>query len=220
MEDTPPRQLPIPMQVACGPGQAGHAACDATWQDRAAHLLGLPPTQGPLGIQLDACVRHDAQQSLLASRRRCVLGRTPWHQHGLGEWWELNSAENQPEAGSPLPLPTAGCSLHSHLPLLTAGCSLHSHPLPCIPAAITGGARATPGLWEENQRQKAPRVPTLPRLSSWRRFDEHHSAPLSALPLPTAAFVPLTCRPPPEPSSSPRLFHLSSLTAGVSRLFL
>ena len=33
-----------------------------------------------------------------------------------------------------------------------------------------------PGLWEEkNQLQGSPRVPTLPRLSSWGRFDEHHS---------------------------------------------
>ena len=89
MEDTPLRQLPIPMQVAYGPGQAGHAACDSTWQNRAAHLLGLSPTQGPLGIQLDACMRQDAQQSLLASSWRFVLGRMPWHQRGLGEWWEL-----------------------------------------------------------------------------------------------------------------------------------
>lgn len=91
------------VQVACGPSPAGHAACESTWQLQAVHPLGLSPTQGPLGIQPDASVRRDAQQSLLASKGQFVLGQMLWHWHGLGElrrlvllWLEQNQAGRTP----------------------------------------------------------------------------------------------------------------------------
>lgn len=85
------------VQVARGPSPTGHAACESTWQLQVMHPLGLSPTQGLLGIQLDACMRQDAQQSLPASKLQFVLGQMLWHWHGLGElrrlvllWLEQN----------------------------------------------------------------------------------------------------------------------------------